>query len=341
LAARGQGSKWIKDLESTTPLAEAAALIVAQRLNVVPGSLEIAARSTEDPEHVHELRVATRRADAALVAFRPCFKGSRWKRVRKQLRRIRSAASEARTCDVHAMMLAPRLDGAEPVQRRAVEDAIARLGRDRRVAQIHIDEVADRYLPRRLRRSIAKLIDSTRWPKPGSSLGGDAARGANPGAAAPTLRTAAAIELPALLDRVYATAEADLSSLENLHELRLAAKKLRYAMEIFAPCFQKSYRTLLYPPVKALQDRLGRINDVHEIAIRLSRFAQEAENEGGGCNGEKGHDGLRRLARGFRHERDALVDDFASAWEDFTTRCVAKQIGQLLAGAQSQPGSVA
>src|SRR5262245_11473393 len=64
-----------------------------------PDSLEDA----HDPEHVHQLRVATRRADAAMRAFADFLPRRKAKKLRRALKRIRRAAGEARDHDVMAM----------------------------------------------------------------------------------------------------------------------------------------------------------------------------------------------------------------------------------------------
>ena len=72
-----------------------------------PACLPLAAHLAEhDIEHVHRLRVATRRAVAALKLYRDCWpdKPARW--MKKRLRKIRRAAGDARDLDVLADRLA-------------------------------------------------------------------------------------------------------------------------------------------------------------------------------------------------------------------------------------------
>lgn len=65
------------------------------------------AGSPRDIQRVHQLRVATRRAIAAIDAFRDLLPTKRADWFTKQLRRIRRAAGEARDLDV----LTDRLTG--------------------------------------------------------------------------------------------------------------------------------------------------------------------------------------------------------------------------------------
>ena len=62
---------------------------------------------------------------------------------------------------------------------------------------------------------------------------------------------------------------ADLSEYAQLHQVRIAGKRLRYAMEVFADCFDPTFRDTLYPRIEQLQEILGRANDSHVAAKRL------------------------------------------------------------------------
>ena len=62
-------SKWIVVAEGSTPVATVAARAIRKRLMAVWTILPRACEPAGDPEQVHQLRVATRRALAALDAF--------------------------------------------------------------------------------------------------------------------------------------------------------------------------------------------------------------------------------------------------------------------------------
>src|SRR4051812_6106546 len=93
--------KWIDGIGPETSVADAARRSLETRLAVIAHYLPLAAHLAEhDIEHVHRLRVATRRAGAALKLYRDWLpqKPARW--MKKRLRKIRRAASEARDLDV-------------------------------------------------------------------------------------------------------------------------------------------------------------------------------------------------------------------------------------------------
>jgi hypothetical protein len=97
--------KWIEGIEASTPLVEAAELVLDNRLSAVERLVPLARKKAhEDDEHVHDLRVAARRAAAAVRIFAPCFGGGVAK-TRRSLKRLRRAASNARECDVQRRIL--------------------------------------------------------------------------------------------------------------------------------------------------------------------------------------------------------------------------------------------
>ena len=65
--------KWIAGLTAEMPVADAARVAFAARFAVVTHYLPLAVdKPYQDIEHVHQLRVGTRRAGAALSAFADC-----------------------------------------------------------------------------------------------------------------------------------------------------------------------------------------------------------------------------------------------------------------------------
>jgi CHAD domain-containing protein len=74
--------------------------------------------------------------------------------------------------------------------------------------------------------------------------------------------------------RVCRTAAAigDDTGDEEVHELRIDCKKLRYLMEFFAPLFPARRLKGLLRPLKALQDNLGLFNDYSVQQATLERF---------------------------------------------------------------------
>jgi CHAD domain-containing protein len=116
-------------------------------------------------------------------------------------------------------------------------------------------------------------------------------------------------------ERIVATRLAELSRLaaraqepeevEALHDTRIAAKRLRYVLELTAPCFGP-YAATAVKRVKGIQDLLGEVHDcdvmlprLHELRVRV-REQDAAHVVGHGLEGEPpradAYRGLERVA---------------------------------------------
>src|SRR5262249_50737199 len=100
LGDRMAGGKWVKDLQAETPFEEAARRVLRMRLDAVKKYLELVVKKNEDPENVHQLRVSSRRAAAALDMFDDCLPSKVHSKAKKKLKKLRRAAGAARDWDV-------------------------------------------------------------------------------------------------------------------------------------------------------------------------------------------------------------------------------------------------
>src|SRR5689334_17528904 len=156
LGALMADGKWIEGLTPEMAVAEAATVVLAARFEVVRHYLPLAAeRPYDDPEYVHQLRVGTRRAAAALRAFDDCLPGKHRRSLKRALRAIRRAASDARDWDVFLLNLesSPALRAASG---RAARDFLAgyALG-ERAAAQVRLVEAATESGPAFMEESAA------------------------------------------------------------------------------------------------------------------------------------------------------------------------------------------
>jgi CHAD domain-containing protein len=108
-------------------------------------------------EHVHDMRVATRRLRAALEVFEPCFPRKRWGKALKKVKALADALGERRDADVEIGMLEGLLEETAEADRGALE----RLIEEMRVRQVEANEalaphVAAKRL-KKLRRRLKKL----------------------------------------------------------------------------------------------------------------------------------------------------------------------------------------
>jgi CHAD domain-containing protein len=247
--------KWISELTAHTGVADAARHVLTARLEVVRDYLPLARHhADEDPEHVHQLRVGTRRAGAALSIFSLCLPPRVYRHARKQLKRVRRAAGQARDWDVFLDALASRLGQATQRQRPGLDVLIGFALAQRQVAQADLINVSPEP-PFDFERLVAETVAEVHDPSAPH--------------AAETLRDLARPMLNGLLNELDQATRRDLANYDNLHRVRIIGKRLRYAMEVFACCFDEPFLERYYANVEEMQENLGRANDSHTALEHL------------------------------------------------------------------------
>ncbi len=215
---------------------------------------EAATLATDDTEGVHQMRVALRRMRAALRLFKSTLPEDQYGWAAREAKWLTGELSEARAWDVFSNeFLAPvaRLYGAE-------------CGFDTLTAAV---EQARRRSRRRARDAIGTerytefLLHLSAW------LSGQAWR--DQPVTERTTRLldpigAHCVQLLQKRDRSVRRRGRDIANLSGaaLHELRLAVKKLRYAVDFFEGLYSKKQVKAYRKHLAGLQDGLGYLNDV-------------------------------------------------------------------------------
>lgn len=244
-----QKGKWLDNNEPDDPVSRAARHALSVRLELVEHYLPLAAdRRKADTDTVHQLRVATRRACAAITSYAQLLPPKRTRWLEKRLKRIRQATGDARDCDVLAARLEAR---AAEDPKPAWKTLAKRIEICRRDAQAAIERIERRLRAKHFHRRVTRLVRKVEWRDESS--------------AEPAFLEAARSGMRAVLEPFFSAGE-NLSDTNSLHEFRILGKQLRYAMELFASAFDSSFRDELYPMVEELQEKLGEIND-HAAAI--------------------------------------------------------------------------
>ena len=243
--------KWISGLNVEMPVEEAARKVLDARLTVVSEYLPLAVQAPhEDIEHVHQLRVGTRRADAALQIFSTCLPRKEFKSQKKQLKRLRRAAGYARDWDVFLMALLDWSQKRPAVDVPGLDFLRGYAFGQRHMAQQGLRDVGAEPV------QIPELLGTIQPPQ-------------DAGAPA-VLGDLALSTLTNLMDELDRGIAADTGDYKHLHQIRISGKRLRYAMEIFADCFAPPFRDKMYPAIEAMQELLGSANDSHVAQQRLS-----------------------------------------------------------------------
>jgi CHAD domain-containing protein len=116
----------------------------------------------------------------------------------------------------------------------------------------------------------------------------------------------------------------DLTDVERLHSMRVSTRRLRAALEIFAPCFPEEDHAAALAEVKALADALGERRDRDVSIEMLERFA-----EGLAAPDRRGIAGLVARIRG---EQASVNDELASEVAPQRLEALSARIAELTAG---------
>lgn len=306
-----QKQTWIKRTAPDQPIGLVARKALQRRLKVVSDYLPLAAgKPGRDVEYVHQLRVATRRAVAAIRLFGEVLPKNRAARLKKQLRRIRRSAGKARDLDVLSARLRREADATGRTDGSLL---IGQVQRERNKAQKPLRRAQGRLGRKGLRRKIRRLLKRIRW------------RGEGP---EPTLAEAGRRHLSPIVADFFAAAH-EPSDPQALHEMRVRGKRLRYAMELLAGAFDESFRTELYPVFADVQERLGKIND-HLTAAGLFRQWLERADRTEGTRDDRSHSPLlTAMIQAELQELDVCCRQFREWWTAHRCRELQQQFEQL------------
>jgi CHAD domain-containing protein len=254
-------------------------------------------RSGEDPEDVHQARVATRRLRSDLRTFGDVLEPSWGTPLREELGWLGGLLGGVRDVDVLRDRIRFRLGEIPDEDRPVAEGLIATLIARRKEARAPLVEAmqGDRY--RRLAESVvAAANDPAVLPEVASAPADGALR--------PALETLWK-DLDGAIGRVAAEA-----SDGSLHEARIKSKRLRYAAEALAPVFGKRARRFA-TAAAALQDVLGEHQDA-VVAAAWLRGAAEATPSVAFVAGE--------LVTLERHAAEAARAEWPRAWRSLSRK---------------------
>jgi hypothetical protein len=197
---------------------------------------------------------------------------------------------------------------------------------------------ARKLTPWKFRRRSQKLIDSVK-----ARRRVDREDMATTDDAAPiTFGSAAGFLLPAIAEDLRDSLACDLHDPEALHKVRLCGKRLRYVLEIFAACLDAAARDRLYGELASMQERLGAINDQHELAERAAQAAgqlQEALHvEATDPPAEQGLlPDLQRLRDAFQGSATEAQDRFLSWWQSDQSNPLRHGLDRLCVDGVQEP----
>jgi CHAD domain-containing protein len=222
---------------------------------------EPVARADEDPEGVHQARVGIRRARSNLRTFRDLLEPTWWRPLDGELRRLANVLGPVRDADVLGLRLRRAVAALPQVDQRAAGALVDHLAdqRARHFAALaaELDDPAHAEFVTRLVAMVGEPVFA-----PGAD--GD-------GHGSSLVDRPAAEVVPAIVAGPWRKLRRDVRRLpegddvphEALHELRIRAKRARYACDAVRPVVGKKAKKLA-SALGELQDVLG---DLHDTAV--------------------------------------------------------------------------
>jgi len=286
----------------------AAAIALSERLQTLERRMAaVLDCRAEQPEAIHQLRVAARRSAAGVRLFRRWIPKRKRRRWRKRLRDLRRAAGTIRDLDV--FLASPttmdrdcesaRSSGGR-TEADSADDICARVAAQRAEAASDLLETVSQLAPRRAwRRQVRRLLRRLDRGTDGDD--------------APAFRDWAARRVGKLSRRLLRAVPSDLSDLGSLHRLRVCGKQLRYGLELLAAALPAGPVSDLQERLEWLQEALGGIQD---RAVAADRFREWAEAE----------DDAAQQAQFLRHEAEErrrlgeLLREFQVRWTEAELR---------------------
>jgi len=246
-------AKRVKGINCNAAAGEGIRLVLHTRFEEMY-ALPKVAMNWDDPEGVHSMRVASRRLRSALRDFTPYLRKSGLKTSQKEIRSLADVLGEVRDQDVAIMALEETAAHAPTQASGALEHFIARKKELRDQARAKLKSALRKDQLRALKtRFISEVEAATPTP-----------RNSNPAHATARvtyLKMARSVilerlrELEKLSDSLFRP-----FAIEPLHDMRIAAKRLRYAIELFQDCWGRSIKTYA-KQVARLQTALGALHD--------------------------------------------------------------------------------
>jgi CHAD domain-containing protein len=288
------------ELPAGLTVAVAFSYVLGHLADVILHNAPPAAANRSGPEPVHEMRVAVRRLRSAIALFRPAVGCPGVEAVTQSLKTLADRLAPARDWDVFVT------ETTAAVAEVLSDDATLRRLRAtaeqrRRQAYTALRDWLRSVEFRRLGITLASLAGSQVWT---AALGPAQHETLNLPLDAFVSRA-----LSRRLHRLTAAGKAiEQHHADALHAIRLRAKRMRYAAEVFAPLYPGKPTRRFLRRLTTLQDRLGRMNDSTVAETLLAKLGTTA--------GPRAH--AAGLVRGFLAARgNTARSQIARAWTRF------------------------
>lgn len=273
--------------------------------NEISGALD-----ARDIEHIHRMRVASRRLRNAFEHFKDCFPKKSFKKWQDDIRQVTKSLGTARDLDIQIERLSGLYnDSMDPGIKPGYHRLLLRLKQRRARAQEKVNKTLNKMREE-------KTLEKIRLGIKKLSVDTD-----NVYLYTPALYQRAFNAINSTLDDFLSYEEFIHSqeNVEELHAMRIAGKKLRYSIELFAPIYKQTMIPYIQI-MKDIQDQLGNIHDDDVWINWLPTFIEKekkriADFYGTSSPLDKLLPGIDNLIENRKNAREMEYQAFLTTWK--------------------------
>lgn len=314
-------AKEIIGLDCDGPTAAGIRLVLETRLDEML-ALKPAAMDWSDAAGVHDMRVASRRLRSALKDFSPFFKGRKVDRAVKSLKGIADALGDVRDDDVAIAELEKLASKAPSKVAVGIRQFVAMRNENRDAARTALAEAIANDRLAVLRSEFDEALAAALKPRVTAS---------------PTFRESGRKIISERLEECGTLAGSLYRpfDVKAIHELRIASKRLRYALDLFAACSDKD-RSLYEKEVASMQGSLG---DLHDCDVWIEKLGEQlGEDEAGELVEEpKSRAAAIWLLQRFLKARMSHYRNALGRWNKWEASDFLSRLSKSLGAANEQP----
>ena len=281
-------------------------------------------QSRSEIEDVHDLRVASRRIRTALLIFEDHLPRKKARNWMDAVRIITRTYGTTRDMDVQIAFLEELMNDTHDRRvRTGLHRVHLRLLQKRSKKEKMVDRHTDAFLNDKNIRDLLATTQAIKTEASGQPL-------------PQPLYELAFHTLQSSLDQ-FLSYEIFIHQVEKIHELhlmRIAAKKLRYTMEVFSALYEGNIDPYL-AIMKDVQQQLGEIRDCDVWMEYIPMFLEKERKRTQQYYGRK--DAIRRLLPGIeyleqnrRRERECLYREFINNWQSWRTQDIWLHLRELI-----------
>ncbi|HUN06848.1 MAG TPA: CHAD domain-containing protein [Aggregatilineales bacterium] len=297
----------IANLEATDSMADAGRKVLLSEL-IRMLKHEEGSRLGEDPEEVHDMRVAIRRMRSVFRLLKPYFKAKDVRRFNGELQQLAWALGDVRDLDVFLADLHTFQEQVSAEQQADLQTVIDDLEAQRSEARERLVETLDSKAYRRFVKDFSNFLMEA--PKASKETDKDSVE---PVQVRHLLPPTVYNRLAAV--RAYESALEEPSA-TTLHSLRIEFKRLRYTVSLFEGVLGTQIEGFI-GDLKDLQDILGNLNDIATARGRLEGYQGE---------------GVEAYLAWLDSSEAELSGRFSEAWSRFNSRKVQQKLSNAVLG---------